>query len=51
MKNIFHRPKTRAAALKMEQHIILADCQVLAAIINFINQVGHSLTLLKTKIK
>ena len=31
--------KVRSAALKLEQQIILADCQVLAAILNFINQV------------
>jgi len=30
--------KVRSAALKLEQQIILADCQVLAAILNFINQ-------------
>ena len=32
--------KIKAAALKLEQQIILADCQVLAAILNFINQVS-----------
>ena len=32
----------KAAALKLEQQIILADCQVLAAILNFINQVKNS---------
>jgi hypothetical protein len=31
--------KVKAAAMKLEQQIILADCQVLAAILNFINQV------------
>ena len=35
----FLQAKQRAAALKLEQQIILADCQVLAAILNFINQV------------
>ena len=29
---------TEATALKLEQQIILADCQVLAAIINFLHQ-------------
>ena len=33
--------KINAIALKLEQQIILADCQVLAAILNFINQVRH----------
>lgn len=39
--SISFQAKVRAAALKLEQQIILADCQVLAAILNFINQVSY----------